>query len=115
MVAIEVVAVRVLAGIEQEADNRLLSVLRSEQERVVARIGARGRKQTGGLLEATRPGGGQINACPALCQNLGGIARAAGQRDEERLSPFLVPRPSMAAPKSSSDATIGTWNPASGG
>ena len=52
MVAFEVVAVGILAGVEQQANDLRVSVLRGQGERAVARFGVRGREQTGGVLHA---------------------------------------------------------------
>ncbi len=49
MVAFKIVAVGILAGVEQEANDLRMSELRSQRERAVARFGIRRREQTGGL------------------------------------------------------------------
>ena len=50
VVAFGVVAVGIRAGIEQQPNNRRMSVLRSKRERAVARRGVRGGKQAGGIV-----------------------------------------------------------------
>src|SRR5205823_11042171 len=89
MVAFRIVAVGVLPGIEQQANDLQMSVLRCEGERAVARFGVRGREETGGIVpEAKACGGGQIDTCAALCQDGGCIAHPEGERGQERASPF---------------------------
>jgi hypothetical protein len=47
MVAFEVVAVGVLTGVEQQANNLGMSVLCGQSERAMTRFGVRGREQAG--------------------------------------------------------------------
>ena len=53
MVAFGIVAVGILAGVEQQANDLGMSVLRSQGERAMARFGVRGREQTGGIVHET--------------------------------------------------------------
>ena len=50
MVAFQVVAVGILAGVEQQANNLRMSVLRGQGERAVARFSVREREQAGGIV-----------------------------------------------------------------
>jgi hypothetical protein len=53
MIACRIVSVGIFAGVEQEANNLRMSVLRSERERAMARFGIRGREQTRGIVHKT--------------------------------------------------------------
>ena len=89
MVAFEVVAVGVLAGVKQQPNNLRMPVLRGQRECAVARFGVRGPEQTSGVIHETQSGsGGQINVSPAFRQSLGGVAHPEGKRGGEWSSPF---------------------------
>ena len=57
VIAFEVIAVRVLASIEQQANNVRMSVVGSQGESAVARFGIGGREQTAGGVQESQSGG----------------------------------------------------------
>src|SRR5689334_10536178 len=83
MVAFWVVAVGVLAGVEQQTNNLRMSLLCSQGESAVTRFDVRGWDSTGSIAyEPQSGGGGQIDTRPAFGQSLGGVAHPEGKRGE---------------------------------
>jgi len=89
MVAFGVVAIRILAGVEQKANGLRLSVLRSQGERAMAGFGVRKGKQTRDIVHEAQSGGGrQLDPRSAFRQGLGGVDHPERQGSEQRRSPF---------------------------